>query len=499
MGADKTSACKFCDGTLGYPPTKFKVSPKDMFKRTTIIAEVNENVLKKQWETTGVSLASDYWDFIPHDAQQDASLSSANYKGVLSHAQMLIQGFFEGLLKRNNSIFLQNCVSTPNSHRITEFGHHIIFDESDRLYRKLIDFRGTSNDLSMCVLDRNKVSKICAERSVISDPAPATTGLGNGVLVRISVVDQLQRGDIIHIPLIDEDVVMINQRLSIHEHSLISLSVRILPTNFVLSINPLLIDGRNGQNLLSLSRDSLIAAHLILEPGVFLDCFQMQQLQIFCPRQAEISFLSQASATAFKQVFRDIQNLVYNFASNDNSFLAMLKAGSEGNLLKLVQHSMCLGLRQSLVPLSFGMPRQLSCAAWKNHKSNLVFQKAHKVPEYSGSYIPCAVVENSFLAGLNPLEYFVHSLITRDSSYSTHADVSGTLNRKLKLFMRDMYGGYDGTVRKAYGNQIVQFSYNEVDQISSTKGTGEALESHNDATHAIGGHPVGALAAYAIS
>ncbi|KAM3263455.1 hypothetical protein P3L10_000449 [Capsicum annuum] len=458
---------------------------------------------------------------------------------------MLIQGFFEGLLKRKNSIFLQNCFSTPNSHRITEFGHHIIFDESDRLYRKLIDFRGTSNDLSMCVLDRNKVSKICAERSVISDPAPATTGLEytvgilahrNGVLVRISVVDQLQRGDIIHIPLIDEDVVLINQPLSIHEHSLISLSVRILPTNFVLSINPLvcspfhadfdgnslhgyvprsidsrielselvalnqqLIDGRNGQNLLSLSRDSLIAAHLILEPGVFLDCFQMQQLQIFCPRQAEISFLSQASATAFKQVFRDIQNLVYNFASNDNSFLAMLKAGNKGNLLKLVQHSMCLGLQQSLVPLSFGMPRQLSCAAWNNHKSNLVFQKAHKVPEYSGSYIPCAVVENSFLAGLNPLEYFVHSLITRDSSYSTHADVSGTLNRKLKLFMRDMYGGYDGTVRKAYGNQIVQFSYNEVDQISSTKGTGEALESHNDATHAIGGHPVGALAAYAIS
>ncbi|PHT57934.1 hypothetical protein CQW23_00297 [Capsicum baccatum] len=86
-GADKTSACKYCDGTLGYPPTKFKVSPKDMFGKTAIIAEVNENALKKQREITGVSLASDYWDFIPHDAQQDASLSSSNYKRVLSHAQ----------------------------------------------------------------------------------------------------------------------------------------------------------------------------------------------------------------------------------------------------------------------------------------------------------------------------------------------------------------------------------------------------------------------------
>ncbi|KAF3672721.1 putative cucumisin-like [Capsicum annuum] len=723
-GADKTSACKYCDGTLGYPPRKFKVSPKDMFNRTAIIAEVNENVLKKQWETTGVSLASDYWDFIPHDSQQDASLSSANYQRVLSHAQ----------------------------------------DESDRLYRKLIDFLGTANDLSNCVL----------ERSAISDPVPAATGLKyvrelvlekrtnhafrmvvvgdpnielgeiaipchvaenlhvaeplssrnwenmidlcdlmilqrggilvrrNGVLVRISVMDQLRRGDIIHRPLIDGDVVLINRPPSIHQHSLIALSVRILPINSVLSINPLvcspfhadfdgdslhgyipqsvdsrielseivalnqqLIDGQNGQNLLSLSHDSLTAAHLILEPGVFLECFQMQQLQMFCPRQVSMTAtvvrapsgkcywtgkqlfslllpsdleyvfpsngvcisegeiltsssgsswlhdasenlfyslakhrggdtldllyaaqevlgewlsmrglsvslsdlyissdpysrenmidevisglqeaerlsyiqllmvkynkdflagnleesknsmgfglefmsimqqksasLSQASATAFKHVFRNTQNLVYNYASNDNSFLAMLKSGSKGNLLKLVQHSMCLGLQQSLVPLSFRIPRQLSCDGWNAHKSNLVFEKAHKVPECPGPYIPGAVVENSFLAGLNPLECFVHSLTTCDSSFSGHADVSGTLNRKLMFFMRDLYIGYDGTVRNAYGNQIVQFSYNEADQISSTKGTGETVESHNHASHSIGGHPVGSLAACATS
>ncbi|XP_016567789.2 DNA-directed RNA polymerase IV subunit 1 isoform X1 [Capsicum annuum] len=779
-GADKTSACKYCDqGTLGYPPTKFKVSPKDMFGKTAIIAEVNENALKKQREITGVSLASDYWDFIPHDAQQDASLSSSNYKRVLSHAQVysilkdVDPGFLEGLLKRKNSIFMQNCLLTPNCHRVTEFGQHMIFDESNRLYRKLIDFRGTANDLSVCVFDRIKVSKIRAERSIINDPAAPATGLKyvkelvlakrtnhafrmvvvgdpnielgeigipchvaenlhmaeplssrnwekmtdlcdlmilqkggilvrrKGVLIRVSVMDQLQRGDVIHRPLVDGDVVLINRPPSIHQHSLIALSVRILPVNSVLSINPLvcspfrgdfdgdslhgyvpqsidsrielselvalnqqLIDGQNGQNLLSLSHDSLTAANLILEPTVFLDRVQMQQLQMFCPRQMgmnaiirapsgksywtgkqlfslllpsdleyvfpsngvcisegeiltsssgsswlrdasenlfyslvkhhggdtldllyaaqavlgewlsmrglsvslsdlyissdlfsrenmidevisglqeaerlsyiqllmvkynkdflagnleesknsmgfDLEFmsimqqksasLSQASATAFKHVFRNTQNLVYNYASNDNSFLAMLKGGSKGNLLKLVQHSMCLGLQQSLVPLSFRIPRQLSCDGWNSHRTNLVFEKAHKVPECPGPYIPCAVVESSFLAGLNPLECFVHSLISRDSSFSGHADVSGTLNRKLMFFMRDLYVGYDGTVRNAYGNQIVQFSYNEADQISCTTGTGETVESHNHATHAIGGHPVGSLAACAIS
>ncbi|PHT57932.1 hypothetical protein CQW23_00295 [Capsicum baccatum] len=746
-GADKTSACKYCDGTLGYPPRKFKVSPKDMFNRTAIIAEVNENVLKKQWETTGVSLASDYWDFIPHDSQQDASLSSANYQRVLSHAQVysilkdVDPGFLEGLLKRKNSILLQNCLLTPNSHRITKFGQHMIFDESDRLYRKLIDFRGTANDLSNCVLDRIKASKarnICAERSAISDPVPAATGLKyvrelvlakrtnhafrmvvvgdpnielgeiaipchvaenlhvaeplssrnwenmidlcdlmilqrggilvrrNGVLVRISVMDQLRRGDIIHRPLIDGDVVLINRPPSIHQHSLIALSVRILPINSVLSINPLvcspfhadfdgdslhgyipqsidsrielseivalnqqLIDGQNGQNLLSLSHDSLTDAHLILEPGVFLDCFQMQQLQMFCPRQVSMTatIVRAPSGKCYwtgKQLFSLLlpSDLEYVFPSNgvcisegeiltSSSGSSWLHDASENLFYSLVKHrggdtldllyaaqavlgewlsmrglsvslsdlyissdpysrenmidevisglqeaerlsyiqllmvkynkdflagnleesknSMGFDLEfmsimqqksaslsqasatafkhvfrntqnlQSLVPLSFRIPRQLSCDGWNAHKSYLVFEKAHKVPECPGPYIPGAVVENSFLAGLNPLECFVHSLTTRDSSFSGHADVSGTLNRKLMFFMRDLYVGYDGTVRNAYGNQIVQFSYNEADQISSTKGTGETVESHNHATHSIGGHPVGSLAACAIS
>ncbi|KAL3498757.1 hypothetical protein ACH5RR_041489 [Cinchona calisaya] len=80
---------------------------------------------------------------------------------------------------------------------------------------------------------------------------------------------------------------------------------------------------------------------------------------------------SQASVSAYKQVFLDIQHLAYHYASKENSFLAMLKAGSNGNLLKLVQHSMCLGLQHSLVPLSFRIPCQLSCAAWNDHKMSL--------------------------------------------------------------------------------------------------------------------------------
>ncbi|KAF3974134.1 hypothetical protein CMV_002506 [Castanea mollissima] len=517
-----------------------------------------------------------------------------------------------------------------------------------------------------------------------------------GELVCVHHINELQIGDTMYRPLNNGDIVLINRPPSIHQHSLIALSVKLLPITSVVSINPLccsplrgdfdgdclhgyvsqsidarvelselvaldrqVIDGQNGRNLLSLSQDSLTAAHLIMEDGVLLNLFQLQQLQMFCPYQFplpaivkapslsgsvwtgkqlfsmllppgfgyvfpsngvhvsngellssegsfwlcdndsnlfhslvkycrgkvvdflyaaqevlcewlsmqglsvslsdlylcsnsrfrknmmdEINFglkeeeqtsnfkllmidscqdflakggeensvvldvehfyyekqksaaLCQVSADAFKQVFRDIQTLVYKYASKDNSFLVMFKAGSKGNLLKLVQHSMCLGLQHSMVPLSFRIPHQLSCASWNNRKA----QKVENSSEHAGSYIPYAVVENSFLAGLNPFECFVHSVASRDSSFSANADLPGTLNRRLMFLMRDLYTAYDGTVRNAYGNHLIQFSYNiNKDKSTPNSSTHDLFSESVDDDDAIGGQPVGSWSAAAIS
>ncbi|CAA2957319.1 DNA-directed RNA polymerase IV subunit 1 isoform X1 [Olea europaea subsp. europaea] len=780
--------CKYCTGRLRdrYPPMKFKVSSKDMFAKTAIVAEVNEKFINNG---SGKVLASDYWDCIPQETNPEESSSQSNIR-VLSHAQVysilkdVSPMILEAVLRRRNSIFLNSLLVTPNSHRVREFGHRITLDESTRMYRKVIDFRGTPNELGARVLDRYKISKIRAEKlstlhqiyseNKSTSDASNTSGLKHikelllgkrtnhafrmvvigdshikvdeiGVPVHIAenllVQDHLnvwnwdrlepccdfmlyqkgeisvlrkgkkicirskyslEGGDIIYRPLIDGDILLINRPPSIHQHSLIALYVKILPTKFVLSVNPIicsplrgdfdgdclhgyvpqsvdsrielnelvgldkqLINGQSGQNLLSLSHDSLTAAHLILEDGVFLNKFEMQQLQMYCHRQLQLpaimksasletslwtgkqlfslllpsefefvfpsnnvhiskgelitsprgsswlrdskgnlfacllrhhryetldflfaaqevlcewlskrglsvslldlclssdpysqknlidevvcglqeaerlsnirllmvsynqdflvesseenenavnfgkkylsiaqqksAALSQTSISAFKQVFRDIQNLVYQYGSNDNSFLAMLNAGSKGNVLKLVQHSMCLGLQHSLVSLSFRISDQLSCASWNNHKNHSAVQKSHGIQECSESYIPCTVVANSFRMGLNPLECFAHSLTTRDSSFSGHADVSGTITRRLMFFMRDLVTAYDGTVRNAYGNQIVQFSY--VSDNFSTPHS-DALDASNERVYAcnlLGGHPVGTLAACAIS
>ncbi|CAK9173084.1 unnamed protein product [Ilex paraguariensis] len=793
--ADSTSMhrrpmnCKYCDGSLRdlYPTMRFKVSSNDMFAKTAIIAEVREQLPKKfRNKSFGGGVASDYWDIIPHDGQQDESFLKPN-KRVLSHAQVynmlkdVDPRFLERLLKRKNSIFLNCFLVTPNCHRVTELRQHMIFDERTRAYRKLIGFRGTANELSTRVLDCLKISKIHAEKSpakdssskmsgmkfvkelllgkrsdhafrmvVVGDPNIKLSEIGvpchiaerlqiseqlnsynwhklntccdlrilekgevfvrrRGGLVRVRLMDELQIGDTVFRPLHDGDIVLINRPPSIHHHSLIALSVKVLPINSVLSINPLicspfrgdfdgdclhgyvpqsmdsrvelhqllalnrqLINGQSGRNLLSPSHDSLTAAHLVVEDGVLLNLFQMQQLQMFCPHQLQLpavikapspnnhckatscclwtgkqlfslllppdfnylfpsngvriskgelissssgsswlrdsagnlfhslvkhcqgealgflhaaqevlcewlsmrglsvslsdfylssdsysrtnmidevscglqeaerlshirllmvnynrdfligSFeesqnavdfgvermcyeqqksaaLGQASISAFKQVFWDIQYLVYRYASKENSLLAMLKAGSKGNLMKLVQHGMCLGMQHSLVPLSFSIPHQLSCTAWNNYKTPALLHKTQDDPGCAKSHIPCAVIENSFLTGLNPLECFVHSLTSRDSSFSGHADLSGTLTRRLMYFMRDLYIGYDGTVRNAYGNQLVQFYYTIEDTSPPSNGMTGSLNGSAYSTGAVGGHPVGSLAACAIS
>ncbi|XP_021290967.1 DNA-directed RNA polymerase IV subunit 1 isoform X2 [Herrania umbratica] len=776
----------------------FKISSKDLFRKSAIIVEVSEKSSMKVRKRGKQALPSDYWDFIPKDEQQEESLIRPNRR-VLSHSQVryLLKDvdpeFIKKFVLSMDSIFLNCFPVTPNSHRVTEImhassnGQRLIFDQRTRVYKKLADFRGIANELSAHVLECLKISKLHLEKPsneesalVLAqkrnkDSASNMSGLrymkdvilgkrndhcfrmvltGNpnlklseigipchvaerlqiaeqlnnwneerlkaccdlrllekgeihvrreGRLVRIRHNEKLQVGDTIFRPLNNGDIVLINRPPSIHQHSLIALSVKVLPVRSVVSINPLicspfrgdfdgdclhgyvpqsiksrielselvslnrqLINGQSGRNLLSLSHDSLTAAYLVKEDGVLLNLFQMQQLEMFCPnhspfpaivkapllgssvwtgkqllsmlfppefdydftpndvviRNGELisssegstwlrdadgnlfqslikhyqgkvldflyaaqevlcewlsmrglsvslldlylssdsnsqknmmdeifcglqeieqtcnfkqlmvdsyhdflvghdeevdSFmaldveqmcyekqrsaaLSQASVDSFKQVFRDIQNLLYKYANKDNSLLTMFKAGSKGNLLKLVQHSLCLGLQHSLVPLSFRFPHQLSCAAWNNQRSHGLTQKVDDIAESAKNYIPYAVVESSFMTGLNPLESFVHSVTSRDSSFSDNADLPGTLSRRLMFFMRDLYTAYDGTVRNSYGDQVVQFCYDiDKDASSPTSCAHELISESRSIPEGIGGQPVGSLSACAIS
>lgn len=63
---------------------KFKVSAKDVFAKSAIIAEVSESLVSK---SSYGSLASDYWDILPEDSAQEHSSLPSN-KRVLLPAQV---------------------------------------------------------------------------------------------------------------------------------------------------------------------------------------------------------------------------------------------------------------------------------------------------------------------------------------------------------------------------------------------------------------------------
>ncbi|KAK6935319.1 RNA polymerase Rpb1, domain 1, partial [Dillenia turbinata] len=726
---NQTEGCKYCDRSLKewYPRMKFRASSKELFRKTAVIVEIREKMPKKfRNKTLEDALPADYWDFIPRDDQQPECYSTSNRR-VLTHAQVhyLLRDippvFVEQFVSRRESLFLNCFPVTPNSHRVFEVFYgftnepKLMFDEHTKAYKKLVDFKGTANELGSRVQDCLKVSKassasflfiysllLCAENLPSTDPAYSTKGskwfkelvmakrsnhvfrmvvVGDpniklteigipchvaerlqvseqlnswnwdklsaccdlrlfekgeifvrrkGNLVRVRHVNKLQMGDTIFRSLVDGDIALINRPPSIHQHSLIGLSVKILPINSALSINPLccspfrgdfdgdclhgyipqsldsrielrelvaldkqLINGQNGRNLLSLCQDSLTAAYLVTEEDILLNKYQMQQLEMFCSHRSQLpamvrgpslnscawtgkqlfslllppglnydvpvhnihisqgeiltlsgitSCLKDADENLFSCIVKHCQSGSLDFlytaqeilcewlslrgltvsladiylASERNCWENMMRevscgldeaektcnliqmmvdSGSKGNPHKLAQQSMCLGLQHSLVPLSFAIPRDLSCAAWNQQKA-----LGLRDFECAKSYIPCAVIKSSFLAGLTPFECFVHSVTNRDSSFSDHAEVPGTLTRRLMYFMRDLYLSYDGTVRNAYGNQIVEFSYDTVKETSVVDKSVEACIGETTLDYdSMGGKPVGSLSACALS
>ena len=68
---------------------------------------------------------------------------------------------------------------------------------------------------------------------------------------------------------------------------------------------------------------------------------------------------------------------------------------------------------------------------------------------------------SSFLEGLNPREFFFHSLVGREgiTDTSMKTSTSGYIQRRMVKILEDIFVSYDGTIRKANTNQIIQYVY----------------------------------------
>jgi len=149
--------------------------------------------------------------------------------------------------------------------------------------------------------------------------------------------------------------------------------------------------------------------------------------------------------------------------AQENRMISMLKAGSKGSTINVSQMVACVGqqnIEGRRIPFGF------------TDRTLPHYKKFDDGAEARG------FVENSFVKGLTPQEFFFHAMSGREGLIDTAVKTAetGYLQRQMVKAMEDLVTQHDGTVRDARGC-IVQFHYGE-DGISSTKVETQGLPIH---------------------
>lgn len=150
---------------------------------------------------------------------------------------------------------------------------------------------------------------------------------------------------------------------------------------------------------------------------------------------------------ALNEVRTKVGNVAKKALDKNNPAYLMTVCGAKGNLLQLTQMSCVVG-QQSL----WGKRVNIGY-----HGRTLPFYKQNDLTPRAHGF-----VENSFLSGLDPDEFFFTAITGRDSLMDTalRTPKSGYLYRRLTNALQDMRAEYDGTVRDSNAN-IIQFLYGE--------------------------------------
>lgn len=132
---------------------------------------------------------------------------------------------------------------------------------------------------------------------------------------------------------------------------------------------------------------------------------------------------------------------------NNNHLKNMVIAGSKGNVTNISQIIACVGQQNvegKRIPFYF------------NKRTLPHFTKDDFGPESRG------FVENSYLSGLTPQEFFFHAMGGREGLIDTAVKTSetGYIQRRLVKALEDVMVKYDGTVRNSQ-QHVIQFLYGE--------------------------------------
>ena len=133
--------------------------------------------------------------------------------------------------------------------------------------------------------------------------------------------------------------------------------------------------------------------------------------------------------------------------SENNNLKNMVSSGSKGNLINISQIIACVGQQNvegKRIPFHF-----------KNRTL------PHFLENDFGAQSK-GFIENSFVKGLTPQEFYFHAMAGREGIIDTAVKTSetGYIQRRLEKLLEDIIVNYDGTVINSMGN-IIQFIYGE--------------------------------------
>ena len=136
-----------------------------------------------------------------------------------------------------------------------------------------------------------------------------------------------------------------------------------------------------------------------------------------------------------------------NSLKDSNNAVTMANSGSKGSSINISQMSALVGQQMvegKRIPFGF------------KYRTLPHFTKDDYSPESRG------FVENSYLRGLTPTEFFFHAMAGREGLIDTAVKTAetGYIQRRLVKALEDLSARYDGTVRNSLGD-IIQFLYGE--------------------------------------
>ena len=170
--------------------------------------------------------------------------------------------------------------------------------------------------------------------------------------------------------------------------------------------------------------------------------------------------LNQARDTAGRSAEMSLKEL--------NNVKQMVIAGSKGSFINISQMSACVGqqiVEGKRIPFGFA------------DRTLPHFTKDDYSPECRG------FVENSYLRGLTPQEFFFHAMAGREGLIDTAVKTAetGYIQRRLVKALEDIMVQYDGTTRNSLGD-VIQFIYGEdgLDGTQVEKQTIDTIPGSND-------------------